>query len=347
MKNSRVVFPCVVLVCLTLLTAAVCSQQTADPNFDAKVTRPAYTKERPKVLFDQAHNNFHTTTGRYKPFADLITNDGYEVTANKELFQKKSLDGYDVLVVANARGGAAANSLEASNPTFTQEECDAVRDWVRDGGALLLIADHAPFGAAAENLARRFGVEMSKGHTSDSANFDLQSNNQSFLLFTRDNGLLMNHPIRQGRDATERINRVMTFTGQSLQFPSGGAAILKLSDTATDVAAPSAADIQAAIAKAKAGQGGTPVERLPNNQTLPPGATAVRLSPGQKSSAAGRAQAVAMAFGKGRVVVLGEAAMLTAQLSGVDKTAFGMNRKGIDNRQFGLNIMHWLSRLLN
>lgn len=50
-------------------------QQVADPNFDASVPRPAYTKSHPRILFDEAHNNFHTTAGRYKPFAQLITND--------------------------------------------------------------------------------------------------------------------------------------------------------------------------------------------------------------------------------------------------------------------------------
>ena len=42
--------------------------QMADPNFDAKVEHPAYTKDGPRVLFDEAHNNFHTASGRYKPF---------------------------------------------------------------------------------------------------------------------------------------------------------------------------------------------------------------------------------------------------------------------------------------
>jgi hypothetical protein len=44
------------------------------------------------------------------------------------------------------------------------------------------------------------------------------------------------------------------------------------------------------------------------------------------------------------VVILGEAAMLTAQVA--DGVAFGMNIPGNDNRQFALNIMHWLSRRL-
>ena len=59
---------------------------------------------------------------------------------------------------------------------------------------------------------------------------------------------------------------------------------------------------------------------------------------------AGKAQAFVAEYGRGRVVILGEAAMLTAQ---VDKGhRFGMNLPGADNRQLTLNVMHWLSRLL-
>ncbi len=76
--------------------------------------------------------------------------------------------------------------------------------------------------------------------------------------------------------------------------------------------------------------------------------TAMDAMPGQNNkpvSAAGRAQGIAMKFGKGRVIVLGEAGMLSAQVvgTGPQQMKFGMNRPGIDNRQLALNIMHWLS----
>jgi hypothetical protein len=56
-------------------------------------------------------------------------------------------------------------------------------------------------------------------------------------------------------------------------------------------------------------------------------------------------------FGKGRVVILGEAAMLTAQISKSTEPSspdqkFGMNTPGNDDRQFALNILHWLSSAL-
>lgn len=334
------------LASFTFSEAITYSQQLADPNFDAKIARPAYTKTHPKILFDEAHNNFHTSTGRYKPFADLITNDGYSVAPNKERFQKKTLAGYDILVIVNALGAERQDMPEASRPAFTEEECGAVGDWVRAGGSLLLIADHAPFGAAAENLARRFGVDMSKGHTSDPANYDPETGNMSFLVFSWANQLIADHPITRGRDASEKINRVITFTGQSLKGPTGSVALLRLADTAIDLTRPTEGATDTA----------RPIDRLPDGTPLPPGAR-VRISRGARggTSAAGRAQALAFGFGQGRVVALGEAAMLSAQvvrgpaaqLLGREEFQIGINYKGIDNRQLALNIMHWLSQLLN
>jgi len=281
--------------------------QIADPDFDAKVARPAYAKSGPKLLFDEAHNNFHTAGGRYKPFADLITNDGYQITPNKQKFSGETLKGFDILLISNALGAPRMNAPEASNPAFTEEECDAVRDWVKAGGALLLIADHAPMGAANQILGQRFGVEMSKMYTIDNQNYDKESENPGFIIYTRESGRLADHPITRGRNDSERVNKIVAFTGQSLKGPADSFAFLKLADTAMD---------------AMPGVNRDPV------------------------SAAGRAQGIVMNLGKGRLVVLGEAAMLSAQLGGPNRMPFGMNRPGIDNRQLALNIVHWLSGLL-
>ena len=61
----------VIALFMSVRTGAV-AQQFADPEFDATVDRPAFTDRHPVVLFDEAHNNFHTAGGRYKPFADLF-----------------------------------------------------------------------------------------------------------------------------------------------------------------------------------------------------------------------------------------------------------------------------------
>src|ERR1700742_3667294 len=119
-----------------------------DTRYDASVAAPAYRANHPRVLFDEGHRNFHTPGTRYRPFADLIRNDGYGIAANPGPFTAAALAGHDILIIANAMG---ATGVEAYwSPAFTEAECRAVAEWVRAGGALLLIADHAPFGIAAE-----------------------------------------------------------------------------------------------------------------------------------------------------------------------------------------------------
>ena len=295
----------VAIFALALLISPVVAQQAPDLEFNTSVENPAYKREGPRVMFDEAHHNFHTTDGRYKPFVDLLSNDGYRVIRNRQSFSKTTLSSYKILVIANALGAEEMDDDGADNSAFTDEEIQAVQDWVKGGGALLLIADHAPFGGAAAALAKRFGVEMSKGYTFDPVNAVAGSPTQ--LIFSRENKLLANHPITEGRGEKERLNIVRSFTGQSLKGPEGSAAILLLSDTAID---------------------------RPNFNSQ------------ESVSAAGRAQALALKFGKGRVLVQGEAAMLSAQVSGPDKRTMGMNVPGNDDRQYVLNVVHWLSGVL-
>src|SRR5712692_8149697 len=150
---------------LALWAAPGFAQQIADPDFHPAVAHPAYIERHPSVLFDEAHFNFHTMSGRYQPFTELIRNDGYQVTPNKSKVSPEALKGCAILVIANAQGADEMGQPEAADPAFADQECDSVRDWVHAGGALLLIADHYPFGAAMGNLARRFGIEMRAGYT--------------------------------------------------------------------------------------------------------------------------------------------------------------------------------------
>jgi S1-C subfamily serine protease len=305
MNMTRVVRLSLAVAVVLCPRASVPAQQIADPEFNTKVDRPAYTDRHPTVLIDEAHNNFHTAGGRYKPFADLIASDGYAVTPNRKKLSAEALKGSDVLVIVNAQGAPLMRSPEAANPAFEPAECDAIRDWVQAGGALLLIADHHPWGASNERLATRLGIDVGKSTTFDPVNSE--SGTLGLLNFSRENGLIGNHPILAGRDGSERVDRVLTFAGQSLKGPEGSISLLKLSGTAVDQSRPAA--------------------------------------PGRSGPANGRSQGLAFALGKGRVVALGEAAMLTAQLNGKKGGPMGMNVPGTDNRQLALNIMHWLSGL--
>jgi hypothetical protein len=305
-------FPSKLFLCTLigfLFSASVAAQHLADPEFNAIVRNPAYAKSSPRVMFDEAHNNFHTTIGRYKPFADLLMNDGYRLVINRQSFTKKTLDSFKLLVVANALGDDI-DEPDADKPALTEEECTVVRDWVKDGGSLLLIADPGPFGRSVANLAKLFGIEMAANIAEDPAN-SAEESRSSLIVYSRDNHQLVDHAITSGRDSSERVNRVLVFEGQSLKGPQDSIPFLKLSDSAKDVA--QGADGAAASV----------------------------------TSAQGFAQGLALKFGGGRVVVLGEAEMLSALLGDPPgREPIGMNYPGIDNKQLALNIMHWLSGLL-
>lgn len=287
---------------LALASPASGQQQVVDPDFKPKVARPAFTTS-PVAAIDEGHRNFHTAEGGYAPFAGLLRLDGWVVRPSAGPITASALAGVKVLVIANARTPAGGPPS-----AFTDDECATLRRWVEDGGALLLIADHTPFGSAAETLARAFGVGMGKGYVFEPSG----PPPSTWLVFDRASGRLADHPISRGRDAAEAVKSVRSFTGQSLAPPVGAVNLMRLAPDARE-----APDLEHISLK----------------------------SP----RAVGASQGLAMTLGKGRVVVLGEAAMLSAQVatpaSGPAVRA-GMNVPGYDNQQFALNLMRWLGGAL-
>lgn len=307
--------------------------QRTDSAFDVTVRDPAYVSRHPRVAIDQAHRNVDTMHGRYRPLAELLRSDGYEVVANTEAFSEATLSGIDVLVVADALGGDT--EATATEPAFTPEECEAVYDWVSGGGALLLIADHWPMGNAATTLAAKFGVSLGTGFLLDPSQDAINRGDPTELLFSAGNGLLGLHAIIEGRNDDERLGRVVAFTGESVSVPPGAVALLRLSPTAGEV--PTLADFRALRVS-----GDTAATR----------ANVARAA--SRWPARGKALAVTLRVGAGRVVVNGDAAMFSAQViatrteGATEETVsrFGMNAPGTFDRQYALNVLHWLSGLL-
>ena len=279
--------------------------QRVDRSWRPTVVSPRYTSEHPLVCFDEGHYNAHKAGGRYAPLARLLEADGYATTEIAR-FDPASLAPCKVLVVANAAGGDRFRIGPINLPlrrggrredsAFGADEIALVRRWVEKGGALLLVADHMPFGEANRPLASAFGVVM-HGGIADMPRRSIANAGMGRALFSRSNGLLRPHPITAG------LSRIMTFTGQSLT--GAGQPLLRLPDDA--------------------------VEYMPPGPKLKPVA------------AGGHSQAVALEAGKGRVVVLGEAGMISAQIDARGEK-MGMNVAGNDNQAFALAILHWLSR---
>lgn len=298
------------LLAAGLLASPLPAQQVADTSFSIAQRTPTYTNNGPRVLLDEAHTNFHTLDGRYLVFGKVLRQDGYDVRPSRVPFSAAALAEARVLVIANAlnaRNGGGKWELPTPS-AFTPDEIAAVREWVRGGGSLLLIADHMPFPGAAGDLAAAFGIQMRNGFAYDS------TRTVSKFTFTRVGGRLASHPITNGRTAAERIDSVVAFTGQAFSVDAPGTALMTL--------APGTIVLKPRVAWQF--DGATPTE---------PGA--------------GLQQGAVTSFGAGRVAVFGEAAMFSAQLQGPTRTPMGMNDPAApQNAQFLLNVLHWLSGLL-
>lgn len=284
--------------------------QQADLAFEPPIELPAYSEGLgPSVLIDEAHHNFHTADGRYAPFANLLRRDGYVVESLTAPANADTLEPADILVIANAIAESDQEGWKLPiEPAFTKNEIRAIREWVEEGGSLLLIADHMPFPGAVENLAAAFEVMFGNGFLYD-------ANESSMLEFTPESGL-GEHPITRGRHDGERVDSVRTFTGQAFRVGTDHDPLLTVP--------------RGSILK-------LPIEAWEFEATTP------------YVPAGGMLQGAALVYGKGRVAVFGEAAMFTAQevLRDESRLLMGMNREdATQNPQFLLNVIHWLSGLI-
>lgn len=303
---------------LVLAGKATAQQQMGDPDYRPYIDAPAFSDPAPRVLVDEAHGSVQTIDGRYAGFAALARADGLDVRAGRlPLDAPGALDGVDVLVVSNPR------RREDDPSAFTPGEIEAVEIWVRQGGSLLLAADHAPHGAAAEALAAAFGVRMGKGYAFQTSPEGPTTN----IDFS--GARLGTHPILAGRADEGPVTRVTTFTGQSLEGPPGSTVLLSLGDGTRE-----SPDLQSYRALSRRLRDGEPSEIVVAESSRP----------------ALQAQAIAFQHGAGRVVVLGEAGMLTAQMirydDGSPPDRFGLQTEGHDDELFALNILRWLAGAL-
>jgi hypothetical protein len=287
------------------------AQQVADSAFAPPIASPAYAQGRgPVVLIDEGHQNFHTAGGRYYAFAQLLRRDGFVVRGHPGTFTAASLRPARVLVIANALHprNAGGDWTLPTPSAFTAAEIAAVREWVRGGGSLLLIADHMPMAGAAEQLGAAFGVEFANGFARDTTLSD------GSITFRVADGSLGRHAITAGRGAGDGVDSVVSFTGSAFHVAGPADTLMRL-PAATQVLLPDTAWQFSARTRRFAGPGWL--------------------------------QGVALRHGSGRVAIFGEAAMFSAQLAGPNRQPMGMSHPSApQNPRFVLNTLHWLVGLL-
>lgn len=300
--------------------------------FAPHVANPAFPVGKgPRVVWDAGHHNVHHWW--MTAFQEVLKKDGFQLRFRNERWTVNALNSADIVVipgplpVSNSSLIAKGDdhywwSDEGGQDAFTAAEILAVVRWVRAGGSLLLIIDHAPAPSASRRLLEALGVDARNAMTWDGGRrppgytyLAVDARRASFILFSREYGSIGEHPILRGRNDKEKVDRVATYVGTSLMGPLGSTPLLLLSSDSFD------------YWKDPPERGGAE----------------------HRVSAAGRSQAIAFSLEKGRVVVVGEFSPFQARWGGAGdpdgKIGAGMVYTGAQNQRFVTNVVRWLGRV--
>ncbi|MEZ5171988.1 MAG: DUF4350 domain-containing protein [Bacteroidia bacterium] len=284
---------------------ALFAQQVADTLFKPIIGSVHYAAGTgPLVLIDGGHNNFHTSEGRFSPFRKLLEQDGYRVRGiESELINLT--DSLKILVISNALNtDNIGNWTLPCNSAFSDAEIIAIEKWVKNGGRLLLIADHMPFAGAAMELAKAFGFDMLNGFAFK------DEHTWPPTQFKKANDELGNHPVCINEKSGQSFDSICTFTGSAFKIPDKATGILKFQKGMYSMQPDTAWQF--------------------NEQTL-------------RVDLEEYYQGAIMNYGTGKIALFGEAAMFSAQIAGRDQIRVGFNSEYAKNNvAFILNLIHWL-----
>ena len=165
-----------------------------------------------------------------------------------------------------------------------------------------------PIADASKALANAFKFEFTNGFVFDSRTEWSVSREPS--IFNLEEKTLIESIITKGRDSTESVKQIASFTGQGFKIPGDATPILIFDE---------------------------------NYINLMPDTSWAFDEKTTRINAKGWSQGAYKEYGNGKIVVFGEAAMFTAQLAGPQKIKIGMNSEvAPENHQLLLNIIHWL-----
>jgi len=310
---------------LAVLPAVGGTQQPAGGDSVPPIPRPAYTPGNgPVVAIDEAHKNTHSYNNQ-QGMVRLLQRDGYRVRPFAQAISEASLEGVDVLVIADPGGWEGDASLGDA-------EVHALVTWVRQGGSLLLIIDHMPFPLHGASLTAALGITswhngFAMVETTDSlpaGRIIFQRPDQpreagddvvrigppgtpGFATYRGVDAVLRPHPISNGRAPDENVRAVMTFVGSAFQPPDGAQALLVLPKRSASLMPDSiTADVR---------RGNPP--RTPVGSWL---------------------QGAVVPLGKGRVALFGEVGLFSGQ--------WPVHPAASENYKLILNVMHWLTHAL-
>ena len=278
-----------------------------DSLFSKKIVDKSYSRSSgPLVLIDKGHNNYHTLQGRFKPFGKLLEYDGYRVDELSDIMLLNQLQP-DVLVIANAiHRDNVSNWTSTISQAFLTDEIDIIVKWVKNGGALLLIADHFPFPEAIMDLSKKFGFVSSNSFVIK------KQSGKGWFSYTREEKTLNTSALEI--IGKPNLDSIMSFTGHCFKIENKNASsIFDLN-----------IGYKAILPKRYAKNSSEDI--IINNDLTD------------------CSQGAITSFGKGKVAFFAEAAMFTSQLYGQDKVPMGFNSPLAEsNIIFIQGILKWLT----
>lgn len=317
-------------VALTVASQDVAAQAT--------VSRPAYPLgEGPVVLLDLGHNNFDHS--EFPPvLAEWLTQDGYVLRQLSTRFDDASLADVDIVISKNPlpardgmrqRPGPFTGRIEGWRlPTpsaFSQGEIEFLYDWVLSGGAFLLQIEHMPMAGAAAELVSRFNFEISDGFALDERH--LQD-------LARCSGTESTPASGIGRRC--RIRRAAGST--TFRRSDGSLADHAVTNGRTFPERVDSIETGFGVAFRLPADGQSLLTFGPSHVSLLPDVTWEFDDTTQRQAIGGWSQAGIARVGSGRVALLGDSMLLRSALEEEGATA---------NTQFTLNVIYWLSGLLD
>ena len=277
-----------------------------------RVKHPAYPfSEGPVVVLDLAHNNVDDPEFP-AVLAEWLTQDGYVVRQLLTRFDEAALANVDIVISKNPLSVDNRDNWSLPTPSaFSRGEIELLYDWVFSGGALLLVIDHMPIPGAVEELASTFNFEISNGFALDERSlhgYDEKAIHAAGRIqFRRSDRSLADHPVTNGRSSAERVDSVVTAVGSAFRLPHDGQSLLTLGPSFVSLLPDSSWELDDTTTRQEIG---------------------------------GWSQAGLARVGSGRVAVLGDAMLLRSALEDTETWA-------LQNPQFTLNVVHWLSGLLD
>lgn len=282
-----------------------------DPSlYDPEIDNPSYPYNKgPLIHLDEGHHNRHTYggLGSFIAFKRVLSKDGYQVSSFKDQLTARNLKEIRLLVISCAQNekNLWPDWYNPTYPALKRSEVEAILNWVEQGGSLFLIIDHHPFPGAVQELAMKFGFRLYNGHAEDTLRYP--------GYYHRANNSLHSNIITEGRDPSERIDSIITFSGSAIRIPDDASPIITFNEGW--------------------------VQWLPD--------TAWNLEDVEPESISGLAQGAYMNYGRGKLVIFADANMFSAQ-----DTDWGGKMGFFDpdakyNYKLLLNIIHYLDGLLD